>query len=170
MAGKRTYSAEDKARVLAVLLANGGNVKRTARETSVAEQTVRDWKRHAGEGALAPQVSAALPAMVGELTDNISRVRDKALLELERQIDGGEVKGQALVTAIGVLTDKDRLIRGEATSRSETVNNGPTPQEFAAQFQGYLDEMARAALERDADIVDAEVVEQADTPALPPAS
>lgn len=39
------HSEDVKARVYAALLVNGGNVKRTARETGINATTVRRWKR-----------------------------------------------------------------------------------------------------------------------------
>lgn len=40
----RTYSAEDREMALAALAANGGNIKRTAQELGMPQQTLRNWK------------------------------------------------------------------------------------------------------------------------------
>jgi transposase-like protein len=162
------YDDTDKARVLAVLQANDGNVKRTARETGVADQTVRDWKKKLAKGQMPAGTTAALPAMLGEFVADAERIRNKALKELEVQIDAGELSGKDLIVIVGVLTDKVRMAKGQATARTEHVAKGPTPEEFAPVFADYLNRSFEAAERREIDIElpDSEVEEQAAPVAL----
>lgn len=157
------YNDVDKARVIAVLQANDGNVKRTARETGVAEQTVRDWKKKMERRELPPGTQAALPAAIKDFVEDAERLRNKAMHELEVLMDLGELKGKDLITVIGVLTDKVRLVQGKATSRTEQVQAAPTPEEFAPVFADYLTRSFEAASRRefDIDLPDTEVEEQA---------
>lgn len=166
---RRNYTDDDKARVIALLAANEGNVKRTSRELNIPEQTVRDWKTEAERGQLSPTVAAAVPAALDDQIDTFERIRDKALVALEGEIDAGNVKGRDLITAAGVLTDKLRIMQGQATSRTEHVSTGPSPEEFGRQLVEYLGDSFAKATEREADIVDADFEEQAPE-ALPPAS
>ena len=167
---KRVYSDEDRALVFAALTANNGNVKRTSRDTSIPEQTVRDWKKDWERKGVPESVEDALPAVVEDFVVDMKRVRDMALLELENQIAAGLLKGAALVTAFGVLTDKIRVVEGHATDRREVVNAGPTPEEIGQTVGAYIHRDIEASVRRDEEIVDAEYTEQAD-PELPsPAS
>lgn len=153
MAGKTRYTDDDRATVLVALDANLGNVKRTSRETGVAEQTVRDWKKQAERGDTPATVEAALPAVVSEFAKNTERVRDLMLDQLEAAVLNNEVKGRDLIVGIGVLTDKLRITRGEATSRTETVEKPPTAEALGAALKEYLERSFDAGEKRDADIV-----------------
>lgn len=167
---RRVYTDEDKAKGLALLAVHEGNIKRTARELDIPINTVRAWKQAAEKDNLPVAVGEALPAVAEDFVADFGRVRDKALLELERQIENGDVKGQALVTAVGVLTDKIRVAEGLATSRNEHVNLGPSAQEQAMEVLAYLARTATRVDDREADIVDAELVEQAPAALDPPQS
>lgn len=163
---KRVYSDEDRALVFAALTANNGNVKRTSRDTDIPEQTVRDWKKDWERKGLSDGVGEVLPHVVEDIAEDIKRVRDKALLEIESQIDAGVLKGAALVTAFGVLTDKARVIEGLATDRREVVSTGPTPEEIGQAVGDYFVRALESAQRRNEEIIDAEVVEQTN-PELP---
>lgn len=158
------YTDEDKARVLAALAANEGNVKRTARDTQIPEQTVRDWKKQSERGSLPEKVKQALPAALEVQATDFERIRNKALYQLESEIDAGELSGKELITAIGVLTDKLRVMQGQATSRTETVHTGPSAEEVGAEVAKFLQQSFSHALNHEAEVVDAEFVEQAALP------
>jgi transposase-like protein len=150
---KRVYTDEEKAKVLVALEANEGIVKRTARETGVAEQTIRDWKKQAERGALTAGVQDALPAAASEFATKTERVRDLMLDQLEAKVINDDLNGRDLITGIGVLTDKLRITRGEATSRTETVQESSTPQEIGESIYGFLSRAFAAGEQRDLDIV-----------------
>lgn len=166
---KRSYSDEEKATVVVALDANNGNVKRTSRETGVAEQTIRDWKKLAERGELKPEVVAALPAAQEAFADHAETIRSLMMDELETQVKNGDLKGRDLIVGIGVLTDKLRITRGESTSRSEVVTSGPNAEEIGAQILEYLDGAITAGQERDITIEDADWSEQAPQGELEPA-
>jgi len=157
VAGKSRYTDEDKARVLALLEANKGNVKRTNRETGVAEQTIRDWKKQAEREELTAPVVAALPAAREDVAKQMEGIRDKMLENLEAKVLNDELSGKDLLVGIGILTEKLLLLRGEATSRTEaTVKTAVDPAEVAQLVQGYMGRALSAAQQRDEEIVDAE--------------
>lgn len=152
-ATRSRYSPSEKARVKAILDANGGNVKRTARETGMTPQTVRLWKQKWEREGVEPAVADVLPAITADIVDSIVRVRDKALLRLEAAIDADELKGRDLIVAVGVLTDKERLIQGQATSRTENTSAGALPaEEVREMFKGLAAGMIEAAERRAATI------------------
>lgn len=153
---RRSYTDRDRATVFAYLAANGGNVKRTARECGLPPSVVRDWKQKWEKGGVPTEVEEALPSIQEEIVDEFTRVRNKALTELERQLDEGTIKGQPLIAAIGMLTDKIRLFRGESTSRSETVAALPAPEQLRQLVGEFFQEAVEAAQERAAEIDEAE--------------
>jgi transposase-like protein len=163
---RATYNEREKATVFAYLTANGGNIKRTARETNIPISTVRDWKTTWEKEGVPEDVQNALPSIADEIVDEFTRVRNKGLVELERQLDDGQVKGAALVAAIGMLTDKIRLFRGEATSRTESRQALPEPQQLRELVATFFEEAVNSAQVR-AELIDDGEWEPARVRALP---
>lgn len=160
MAGKSPYTAEQKARVYTELLASDGNVKRVARETGITATTVRRWKAEFAENPPAPETVAQVS---GEWLDDAKRVRSKAVLEIERQIDAHEMKGAALVTTVGVLDDKIMRVEGVTSkSRVDHVHHLPSAEEARALLGGLLTGAIDAGRVRQAELVEAEITEQAE--------
>lgn len=168
MAAKRNYSDEDKARVLNLLDINDGNVKRTARDTGVAEQTIRDWKKSWTGSGVPANVQAALPAVQGEFADDAERVRNFMLDQLEAKVLNNELNARDLIVGIGVLTDKLRLSRGEATARTETIASPPSAEEIGSAVVDYLARTLTAGADRDVEIEDADWSEQSPAGELAP--
>ena len=115
--GKRTYSDTEKATALAMLDANGGNLSRTQRETSVPRSTLREWRdgRHHGEVAdirqekrveLADLLEEKVLAMLGGIT--------------KAKIQKTGVKD--LMTAVGIGTDKILALRGQQQPDARQAN------------------------------------------------
>lgn len=147
------YNPTEKARVKAILDANGGNVKRTSRETGIGPQTIRLWKQKWEREGVEPAVADILPEITKDIVESIVRVRDKALIKLEQAIDANELKGRDLIVAVGVLTDKERLIQGQATSRTENSSAGALPAAEAREmFKGLALGLIEAAEQRAATI------------------
>lgn len=162
MAGKSQYTDDDRAAVLAVLEVNEGNVKRTARDTGVAEQTIRDWKKSWEREGVPATVQAALPAALEDFASRAESIREKMLDQLEAAVLNDKLSGRDLITGIGVLTDKLRISRGEATSRTDqTVEHTVNYEEISKKVQEFMDRALSAGASRDVEIVDAEWHEQA---------
>src|SRR3954466_2660056 len=153
---KRTYSNADRAAVYAALQVNNGNIKRSARETHVPISTVRDWKREWEESGIPEPVAAVLPQVVEDIVEAFSRVRDKGLLELERQIENGDLKGSALVAAVGMMTDKIRLYQGQSTSVREERMELPPPEQLRELVAGFFSGIVTAAEDRAGEIIEAD--------------
>jgi transposase-like protein len=169
VAGKSQYSDSDKARVYATLLANEGNVKRSARETGMHEATVRRWKKEFEENPPAPE---AIAEAVGDFLNDAKRVRNKAVLEIERQIDAHEMKGAALVTVVGVLDDKITRVEGVVSRHQVDVQHHlPSAEEARALMGSLITGAIEAGRERQAELVESGLQEQAEDaewrPALP---
>ena len=159
MAGRATYTDEDFARLYVVLTANEGNIKRTSRETGIPESTVRrkrdEWQR---EGP--PNVENVEEA-VGDFVTDAERVRNAALLAIEKKIPDAKVS--ELNNTVGILTDKIDRARG-LVDRRVVEHQLPSPDSIREALGTFAAEMQRMAQQREAEIVDAEIVEQ---PALP---
>lgn len=157
MSGRATYTEQDKARVYVALTANDGNVKRSARETGVPENTVRRWKK---EFETKPPSSEAVETEVtsGDYVGQLTQVRNEALTELRKKIP--TMSGQQLAVAFGILEDKLTRARGLATERTEHVHRLPSPEEIALAGQMLAQGALEAAKIRQREIAEAELREQ----------
>lgn len=161
MAGKSPYTDADKARVYTALLAADGIVKRVARETGFNETTIRRWKE---EFKTNPPPENEISQATGDFLDDAKRVRGKAVLEIERQIDAKEMKGAALVTVVGVLDDKITRVEGPSGPRPavDHFHHLPSADEARELLGGLLTGSLDAGRLRQAELVEAELLEQAE--------
>ena len=162
MAGRAKYTAADKAKVFALLAANDGNVKRSARDGGYPENTVRRWRNEFKE---TPPDLELIEQAVGDFVEDADRVRFKALRKIEEMIDAGKATVSALNVTVGVLTDKIDRARGLDVRRVEHQHHLPGPEEARELIRGFAQEVFALSVSRDAEIIEAEVVEQAELPA-----
>jgi len=145
--------------VLAALVANGGNVKRTSRDTGVSPAAIRSWrgKQEQGHGVAVALIEDASAQFVVDAT----RVRNKALVQMERLIDEGKVNAATLNTIFGTLTDKIHLVQGLPTNRTEhTGSTLPDAEQLKALMQPFVANAIVMAEQRHSDIIEAEVVRE----------
>jgi hypothetical protein len=166
MAGVSKYTESDRAAVYFSLQVNSGNVKRSARETGYPESTVRLWKKEFSEKG--PPAADAVEAVASDFVADGERIRNKALMRAEKMIDDvdSNLKLAELTAISGMLTDKLNVAQGLATKRVEHTHTLPTADEARELLRGFADEMRQLASERDAEIIDAEVIEQRALPAV----
>lgn len=166
MAGRASYDDATKAETYVVLAANEGNVKRTSRDTGVPVSTIRRWRDEWARQESLPDIST-LEVVVGNFADKAESIRWKALVELERQLS--TAKPGDLIKIVGILDDKITRARGLADRTVEHRHVLPSAEELRELVSGFAEATRQAALERADEIIDAEIVEQADLPALPAA-
>jgi transposase-like protein len=159
--GKREYTDDDRAAVFLALTVNDGNVKRTARETGVPENTVRDWKTRWAKDGVPPEIEALAVGVAHEFADAAEGVRDKALRLLDGKL--ADMSGRDLAWVVGVLTDKVMRARGLDKKTVEHKHTLPTPDEVQALVAGFASGIREAAVARD-EIIEGHVVEQAALP------
>jgi len=164
MAGRATYTEDQKASVFVALAANEGNVKRTARDTGIPVSTIRRWRDEWQRLESLPSVDAVNEAM-GDFADKAETIRWKALVELERQLS--TAKPHDLIKVIGILDDKITRARGLADRTVEHRHVLPSAEEVRELVGSFAEATRQAALDRAEDIIDAEIVEQAPRRALP---
>lgn len=161
---RRIYTDEDKARGFLALTVHDGNLKRAARETGLPESTLRRWREEWAQGVPTPVIDGAVELAEGFVND-AERVRDAALREIERKIP--EAKPSELITIVGVLDDKITRARGLATSRTAVQHELPPPEQIRDALVAAMQGALEASRERQAVIVDAEVVVEPAQKALP---
>jgi transposase-like protein len=113
MAQKRQYTEDDKATALAALAANGGNIRRTARELNIPATTLRKWQAGTGVNQACAHKGAQKKAELDSLFEQAAQVY------LGRALDEGAVAktpGKDAIIAAATATDKMRLLREQATS------------------------------------------------------
>lgn len=160
------------ARAYVVLAANDGLIKRTARELSLPESTLRRWRDEWEKSG--PPATEEVEAAAGEFIDRAISVRDDALevismkLKLLKQ-SPKDAKLAELSTVFGVLQDKIDRATGLGQKHQVDVNHHlPPAEELRALMGEFISGSIQAAEKRAEEIVDAEIVEQAPRALLPP--
>ena len=167
---RRLYTDHDKARVYAQLVINDGNTYRTSKDTGIPNNTIRDWvKLWEADGppaAIEMEATEELNSYIAEAEDT----RMMTLTQIKKLIPQAGVKELGALNAIqGTLTDKIDRAKGMVMNKTEVKHSLPSAEEAAKFMSGFLKATVDMAKEREQDIIDVEVVEQAPV-ALPPAS
>jgi len=160
----KAYTDAEIASVYVVLTTNEGNVKRTARDTGVPENTVRRWKKK-WESEGPPQLDE-IEQVATDMISEAERVRDLALRKIEDRLREDKGTLAQIVTAYGVLTDKIDRARGIGSSHHhEHKLTLPSPDEIRATLGALVEGVQAGHAVREDEIEDAEIIEQ---PALLP--
>lgn len=128
------YTDEEKARALAMLKGERGNISRVSKALGITRDTLRAWRNETqtdDSSALATDSPPkkepeppALPELVEQASaDLATRFEDEIsaiLSTLPSKRDGATYKD--LATSIGILTDKIQLLRGQPTQRQEVLS------------------------------------------------
>ena len=100
------YSDADRARALAALARAGGDAKKVAQETGIGERTIWRWSTDAKNGSK-KGIESALEVALEYLLNHVPKMTGR---------DWG--------VAVGILFDKFLLMRGDPTSRAESIVKG----------------------------------------------
>jgi len=120
----RQYSEDEIASALAMLRANGGNAKRTAKHLGISRTTLRQWAGLSpvrGKQVGPDLVEAHSMVLADKLDVLAQRLIDKVsdgLNDIPME-DSGDVRN--LLVAGGITIEKASFARGGATSRTETT-------------------------------------------------
>lgn len=157
-----SYTAEDKAKALTLLVMNDGNELRTAEELGMPPATLRYWAKQEREGKTSTTVMQLKQQVVSRaFADTSTRIRTKALDRLEKMLDDPDQKfnPQQLATVVGILTDKlDRL--NTLTLTHTEVSHEPLDESKIVEGLGnFLSENSVSATER-RNVIDAELVDE----------
>jgi transposase-like protein len=110
---KRRYTEDDKASALALLQANGGALKATARELDIPLTTLRAWRD--GVKGVGAGVAKKCPGKKADLRSLFERVARKYLRRALSAEAVEKTAGKDAVIAAATATDKHRLLGGEST-------------------------------------------------------
>lgn len=118
---QRRYSDDFRASALAALAANGGNVKKTARQLGIPLLTLWTWSKH-------PQISTSRNEKKGELADAIEQVAWQIVDQMPDKIAKASLRD--LATCLGIAVDKMRLLREQATAITDKPEELSDDQRF----------------------------------------
>lgn len=111
----RDYTPEYRAEVIALVKANNGNTLHVSNETGIPRQTLDYWIKHENRYAeFQPKkqldLAAKYEANLHRLTDSIA----------DHDLETASL--QAKATAVGILTEKMLLLRGQPTSITANID------------------------------------------------
>ena len=153
----RRFTESDKAAGLVALAANGGNVKRTARELNVNTATMRRWRDQAAHG-IGPDTALVVQAQ-GNFVNQATRVRDKALAMIEAKLDAGEGSLVELNRIAGTMDDKARLALGMPNTISASTSPSMSKEDLAAVMTATVAGVIAAAKTRH-EVIEATIVRE----------
>lgn len=135
MGSKRSYSEADKASALALLKANGGNVKQTAKQLGMPRGTLSNW-------ANGDYVNPDVTEKAHEKEDTLEEVFEQLARAYAQHALGegvlADTKGKDAVIAAATALDKVRLLRGESTNIEEVRGESSAKRELADRLARQL--------------------------------
>lgn len=161
---RASYTEADKSRVYVALITNAedgtlgtANVKRTARDTGVPENTVRRWKKEWIENG--PPSDEEVERAVGEFLDEAVELRGLALQALRKKVDlllknPKDVKVAELTTLMGVLDDKITRAQGLATGRVEHVHALPSGDQLVQPLLEAFEAVKQLTQQREGEVIE----------------
>ena len=157
------HTEDQRIAALAALELNGGQLRKTARETGVSESTLRYWRAQVAtiEHATAPtldEIESATAAQseraVAQTTayaTRLAEVRDLALAILRDKLPS--MSGRDVAIAVGILTDKHLDItqgrKGAQIIADNRQVNLTLPEGTTIEDVRALRDQLRAGLEQD---------------------
>ena len=129
------YTSDDRAAGIAALQSNGGNLRRTARETGISDVTLRRWRNEtdARKGAA---LDARLPEARATLAERLRDFVDAALTVAPNKLHEANLRD--VFTSVGIAIDKLQLLEGKPTSIDE-VRDALSDDDRAARVATLLD-------------------------------
>lgn len=107
---RRQYSDNDKAAALAVLAANGGDLRKTARDLSIPYSTIRKW---ANDKGINSDVVNEVTSKKKNLADSLEEIAQNLVDAMPGKITAANL--QQVATSLGITIDKMQLLRGKPT-------------------------------------------------------
>lgn len=140
----RSYSPDEKASFLLKLALNGGDLRKTARETGIPVSTLKTWRDDDFRDFLLAQSEEA-KTFIGNAWKAMNRLVEpdliSALIEKAKEEKGG---AKAIASLLGTITDKvatlaraqSRMVPPEGKGKEE----GKEPEETEAELQKMIKE------------------------------
>ena len=116
--GQRKYTDREKAEALAIVDMQGGNVRKASQLTGIPEGTLYEWVG-------GRRVNGDVPDLRESAKDRLLALFDSVVVAtLESMLTDGSMARanfQQKAIAVGILTDKSQLLRGQATVITENL-------------------------------------------------
>ncbi|MCC6483335.1 MAG: hypothetical protein IT209_00685 [Armatimonadetes bacterium] len=109
-------SEDEKAAALAALKANGGKLRKTARDTGIPFSTIQKWRDECTKSGSQKKNDAEIA--LADLYERLARQVCELLPSAMASADARE-----LGTLLGILTDKMQLLRGEPNNITQQDHN-----------------------------------------------
>lgn len=130
------YSVERKAEVLALVQANGGNVKRTADQTGIHHATIQYWIANPN------RLAGIQQHKVVELAEKLENIANQCADLLPAMLPAASVR--EVVGAMGQSIEKMQLLRGEPTS---ITGSAVSEEERQAKLNGIFERIQARAVD-----------------------
>jgi hypothetical protein len=111
--GRAYYDDDERAAILAAVDANGGNVQGTAKLLGVPMSTIACWKA----GHRCPEALQLRNEKRNQMADALEEIVWAILAQMPAKIEAAPLNH--LSTSAGILIDKTRLLREQATAISD---------------------------------------------------
>lgn len=148
MSRRRVYTEKDQAFIAVTLQANGGNIRKSARETGVPISTIRDFRdKWEAEGYPEP-LEGELPIVRRTFIEDAKEVRQMMIERLREKVERGDITARDLIAGIKELTDKINVLEGMATSRTEVVQTLPDTKQLAIELAAFVNRTVDDAVDR----------------------
>lgn len=145
----KVYSDKTKAKALAAIDLNGGNVNGAAKKLNIPRSTIRKWQEDLQSKSELAHLRQEVKIDLSDIFENTARQY------LERASDPtaiADTKGKDAVMAAAISTDKMRLLRGESTQNVVQIAVADTILDFILKAIGKG--MARELAYQMAEVVD----------------
>jgi hypothetical protein len=114
------YSDQERADAMMVLAANGGNLSATAIDTGIPYHTLRHW----AAGDRHPEAIQMAKEKMPPLADRLEEIASLLAEGMDDPVKIRKAPLNQIAVALGVLIDKVRLLRGQATGSANGVVAG----------------------------------------------
>jgi hypothetical protein len=146
--GKRDhYSEKEKINACCVFTVCG-NSRRTAELTKIPEATIRSWKTTVWWNEVTARIYTEQDE---ELSGKLTKLVDNAVDQLNDRLTSGDyiynpkqdkiirkpINARDIASVTAMAVDKRQLLRGKATSRTESVSVDERMKDLAKQFKQF---------------------------------
>lgn len=125
------YSNQDRAQAVYAYVATG-TLKRTSVATGIPVPTLQDWRRKTWWAELITRVHEEKK---DEYNSGFSRIIEKSMQVIEKQLEDGEVKARDAATILGITFDKKQILNLKPTTiTAKSIDIS----KLQSQFEDYL--------------------------------
>lgn len=167
---RKHYTEKEKLNAVCVF-AVAGNSRRVAEITNIPEATIRAWKTTEWWNEAIQRIVVEQDE---ELGTKLTKLVDKAVDAVNDRLENGnyvynpkldklirkpvDAKELAIVTAISI--DKRQLLRGQPTSRTETISQDDKLKRLSEQFKNFVAAKEVVQVDDSIEVIEAEEVEE----------